>query len=136
MLVGERAARRSGPAPGEPRPRLEVASEEPARTRLRQLAVPPHIVIHEVDKLVALWRLHEPVDVYRGERLLQWLAQRLGGDRELVNPTTALIALPGQLSDRVYPAPTVAPGVWSEEVVGVEMIERWLEREAAPPVRI
>jgi hypothetical protein len=90
--------------PHEPRPGVLDGERERARARLTGIER-PSVLIDEGDQMVAFWRLTEPLtDPAYVRSLLERLARRVGGDRELADPTAALVAVPGTRNDNVYPA--------------------------------
>lgn len=96
----------------EPRPRLLLESEDEARARLAALA--PTAVIHEGDRMTALWRLPEPLaDLSRARSLLWRLVRQVDGDPALADPATALIGVPGVRTTAIYPSRVVTVEAWS-----------------------
>jgi hypothetical protein len=84
--------------------RLDPAAEAQALARLRALACPPSVIIHEGLRVVGLWRLDEPLDdLGQARRCLEALAARLDGDVTAANPRTFGVAVPGQMAPGVFP---------------------------------
>jgi hypothetical protein len=93
--------------PHEPRSRVLEGERERAEARLTGIDR-PSVLIDEGDRMVAFWKLAEPVtDPSHLRPLLERLARHVGGDRELADPTAALVAVPGTRNDNVYPARVV-----------------------------
>jgi hypothetical protein len=90
--------------PHEPRPRVLDGERERAVVRLAGIER-PSVLIDEGDRMVAFWRLTEPVtDPAHVRSLLEKLARHVGGDRELADPMAALVAIPGTRNDNIYPS--------------------------------
>jgi hypothetical protein len=93
--------------PHEPRSRVLEGERERAEARLAGIER-PSVLIDEGHRMVAFWRLPEPVtDPAQVRSLLERLGRHVGGDRELADPTTALVGIPGTRNDNIYPSSVV-----------------------------
>ena len=93
--------------PHGPRPGVLDGERERARDRLARRES-PSVLIDEGDRLVAVSRLMTPLTApAQLQSLVERLARHVEGDRELTDPTAALIAIPGTRNENVHPARVV-----------------------------
>lgn len=116
--------------PHQPSPRMLPDELEHIRARLTGAGWFPSVLLNDGDRLTALWALEHPLtNPAHVQWLLHRLAERLGGDRDLADPTTALIRVPGMSTDGLSPSPPVTVERFSRERrYTVAEIERMIER--------
>lgn len=119
--------------PNEPGLRVLSGAIDRARTRLIGAGWFPSVLINEGDRLTAFWALERPLtNPAHLQWLLRRLATRLDGDRDLADPATALVRVPGSELHGLDPSPTVTVERCSgEQRYTVAEIERLIERASA-----
>jgi hypothetical protein len=96
-------------------PRVDAAGAERAQQRLAKFSPEPSVVVHEGDRLAAIWLLTEPLaDLAQLEQLNRALARALEAV-VYVPPAEALLAVPGTRNTRLHPVHTVECIVWQPE---------------------
>jgi len=111
-----RAPSRHSPIAGVACVWTALTCQREARARLTGAGWFPNVLLNEGDRLTAFWALEHPLaNPAHAQWLLRRLAERLGGDRDLADPTAALIRVPGTSSDGIPPSPPVTVERFSRE---------------------
>ncbi len=153
FLHAYRRAVAPGSAPAAPPvSRIDIEAKQRVLDLLASIdPLPPHVVVDESDRIIAIYRLAEPlVEPFaesfhwakmRSTRLLHSLAVQLGGDARFADsPHQAMIDLPGSRRDdlAVYPVPVVDATLTisaNAAPVAIEALEWWTSEGMTPAIR-